>query len=110
MHLYEVLKRPLITEKANRLGELAQPQYAFEVDSRANKMQVKEAVEQIFNVTVQEVRVINVAAHRSRNPRSRIMGKKASKKSASRAGRRPLSNWPKVSGWNSSRESRHGDS
>jgi len=80
MHLYQVLKRPLITEKANRLGELAQPQYAFEVDSRANKMQVKEAVEQIFNVTVQEVRVMNVAAHRSRNPRSRSMGKKAQQK------------------------------
>lgn len=80
MHLYQVLKRPLITEKANRLGELAQPQYAFEVDSRANKMQVKEAVEKIFNVTVQEVRVMNVAAHRSRNPRSRIMGKKAQQK------------------------------
>ena len=80
MHLYQVLKRPLITEKANRLGELTQPQYAFEVDGRANKMQVKEAVEKIFSVTVQEVRVINVAAHRSRNPRSRIMGKKAKQK------------------------------
>jgi large subunit ribosomal protein L23 len=80
MHLYEVLKRPLITEKANRLGELTQPQYAFEVDSRANKMQVKEAVEQIFNVTVEQVRVVNVAAHRSRNPRSRMMGKKAQQK------------------------------
>jgi large subunit ribosomal protein L23 len=77
MHLYEILKRPLITEKVTRLGELAQPQYAFEVDSRANKMQVKEAVEAIFNVTVVDVRVINVAAHRRRHPRSRIMGHKA---------------------------------
>ena len=77
MHLYQVLKRPLITEKANRLGELTQPQYAFEVDSRANKMQVKEAVETIFSVTVQDVRIINVASHRRRHPRSRIMGHKA---------------------------------
>ena len=77
MHLYQVLKRPLSTEKVARLGELAQPQYAFEVDSRANKMQVKQAVEGIFNVTVKEVRVINVAARRRRHPRSRIMGRKA---------------------------------
>jgi large subunit ribosomal protein L23 len=77
MHLYQVLKRPLITEKVNRLGELPQPQYAFEVDSRANKMQVKQAVEEIFNVTVEQVRIINVAAHRRRHPRSRIMGRKA---------------------------------
>jgi len=77
MHLYQVLKRPLSTEKVARLGELPQPQYAFEVDSRANKMQVKEAVEKIFNVTVQDVRIINVASHRRRHPRSRIMGHKA---------------------------------
>ena len=77
MHLYQILKRPLSTEKVTRLGELPQPQYAFEVDSRANKMQVKEAVETIFSVTVQDVRIINVAAHRRRHPRSRIMGHKA---------------------------------
>ena len=77
MHLYQVLKRPLSTEKVARLGELTQPQYAFEVDSRANKMQVKEAVETIFSVTVQEVRIINAASHRRRHPRSRIMGHKA---------------------------------
>jgi len=77
MHLYQILKRPLSTEKVTRLGELPQPQYAFEVDSRANKMQVKEAVETIFSVTVQEVRIMNVASHRRRHPRSRIMGHKA---------------------------------
>ena len=77
MHLYEVLKRPLITEKVTRLGELPQKQYAFEVDSRANKMQIKQAVEQVFEVTVESVQVMNVAAHRRRNPRSRAMGKKA---------------------------------
>ena len=77
MHLYQVLKRPLSTEKVTRLGELPQPQYAFEVDSRANKMQVKEAVETIFSVTVQDVHIINVASHRRRHPRSRIMGHKA---------------------------------
>jgi len=77
MHLYEVLKRPLVTEKVTLLGELPQKQYAFEVDVRANKLQIKQAVEQIFDVTVADVRVMNVAAHRRRNPRSRAMGKKA---------------------------------
>jgi large subunit ribosomal protein L23 len=77
MNTYQVLKRPLSTEKVNRLGELPQPQYAFEVDRRANKMLVKQAVEEIFSVTVQEVRIINVASHRRRHPRSRIMGHKA---------------------------------
>jgi large subunit ribosomal protein L23 len=77
MHVYEVLKRPLITEKVNRLGELAQKQYAFEVDGRANKVLVKQAVEQIFDVTVESVRIINVAAHRRRSPRSRMLGHKA---------------------------------
>jgi large subunit ribosomal protein L23 len=77
MHLYEVLKRPLITEKVNRLGELVQKQYAFEVDDRANKMLVKQAIEQIFDVTVESVRIINVAAHRRRSPRSRMLGHKA---------------------------------
>ncbi len=75
MHLYEILKRPLSTEKVNRLSDLRQ--YAFEVDPRANKAQIKEAVEAVFNVTVEDVRVMNVAAHRRRHPRSRIMGHKA---------------------------------
>ncbi len=75
MHVYEVLKRPLSTEKVTRLGEIRQ--YAFEVDGRANKTEIKEAVEKIFNVTVESVQVMNVAAHRRRHPRSRILGHKA---------------------------------
>jgi large subunit ribosomal protein L23 len=75
MHIYEVLKRPLITEKGNLLAESGQ--YAFEVDRRANKAQIKQAVEQVFNVTVEQVRVVNVPAKRRRHPRSRIIGRKA---------------------------------
>ena len=77
MHLYQVLKRPLSTEKVARLGELAQPQYAFEVDSRANKSLVKEAVEQIFDVTVESVKIMRIPARRRRSPRSRVLGHKA---------------------------------
>ena len=51
---YEVIKRPLDTEKFARLRE-ANNQYTFEVDRRATKLQVKGAVEQLFKVTVTEV-------------------------------------------------------
>ncbi len=77
MHLYEVIKRPLSTEKVMRLGEMDTPQYAFEVDKRATKPMVKQAVETIFEVNVVSVRIVNVAAHRRRNPRSRMLGSKA---------------------------------
>jgi len=58
MHLYEVLRRPLITEKNAALQ--AQGKYAFEVAGEANKKQVKEAVEKAFNVAVKQVNVITV--------------------------------------------------
>ena len=78
MHIYEVLKRPLQTEKTMYLKDLRQ--YAFEVDDRANKQQVKEAVETIFKVNVVSVRVMNQGAKRRRNPRSRQVGRKAQQK------------------------------
>ncbi len=78
MHTYEVLKRPLQTEKMMYLRDLRQ--YAFEVDKRANKQQIKEAVETIFKVNVMSVNVINQPAKRRRNPRSRQVGKKAQQK------------------------------
>ena len=60
MHLYDVLKRPVDTEKTRFQGDLDEPQYSFEVDRRANKQQVKAAIEQIFDVNVLKVRIINV--------------------------------------------------
>jgi large subunit ribosomal protein L23 len=77
MHLYEVLLRPLITEKTQWQVGYEKPQYAFEVDKRANKQDIKAAVELAFNVTVERVNVINVALKRRRSPRSRITGRKA---------------------------------
>ena len=67
--IYEVLRRPLVTEKSNY--QVGIHQYVFEVDSNATRTQVKEAVEQIFKVTVLRVNVINVAAKRARKSRSR---------------------------------------
>ncbi len=51
----DVVKRPLITEKAERNRESAR-QYAFEVHREATKIQVKQAVEKLFNVHVLAVR------------------------------------------------------
>lgn len=56
MHVYDVLRRPIVTEKS-LLGVEAGNVYTFEVDMRANKLQVKEAVETAFSVTVVDVNV-----------------------------------------------------
>jgi len=58
MHLYEVLRRPLITEKNTMLQ--AQNKYAFEVAREANKPQIKQAVEKAFKVKVTGVNVTTV--------------------------------------------------
>ncbi len=74
MDPYEVIKRPVITEKTTRLKEMGQ--YVFEVDPRANRQQVKQAVEKLFNVRVLAVRIINVPAKRRRDWRARILSSK----------------------------------
>ena len=58
MHLYEVLRRPLITEKNAALQ--AQGKYAFEIAGEATKHQVKQAVEKAFKVKVTAVNVMTV--------------------------------------------------
>ena len=58
MHPYEVLRRPVITEKGTMLQ--AQHKYVFEVAPAANKAQIKEAVEKAFAVTVRSVNVCTV--------------------------------------------------
>lgn len=65
MHTFEVLRRPLITEKSTILQD-AQNKYAFEVDPRANKVQVKSAVEEAFNVKVTDVKIANIKGKRKR--------------------------------------------
>jgi large subunit ribosomal protein L23 len=57
MHIYEVLRRPLLTEKT-LLGVDVGNRYTFEVDMRANKFQVKDAVELAFSVTVTDVNMV----------------------------------------------------
>lgn len=55
-HALDVIIRPMITEKATRLG--GENKYAFEVRKHANKMQIKEAVEKGFDVKVTAVNVM----------------------------------------------------
>jgi Ribosomal protein L23 len=68
--IYEVLRRPVVTEKSNyQVNRLHQ--YVFEVSDDANRTLVKDAVEKIFDVTVLRVNIINVPAKRSRQAKSR---------------------------------------
>jgi len=71
MHLYEVLHRPLITEKNSALQ--AQGKYAFEVAGEANKEQIKQAVEKAFNVSVTQVNVMTVPGKRRRMRGRQVM-------------------------------------
>ena len=64
MHLYEVLRRPLITEKSAALQ--AEGKYAFEVAREANKHQVKQVVEKEFKVKVTAVNVMTVPSKERR--------------------------------------------
>ncbi|MDX1414619.1 MAG: 50S ribosomal protein L23 [Candidatus Promineifilaceae bacterium] len=66
MHWRNIIRRPLVTEKSNFLADVSN-QYTFVVDPRANKHQIKQAVELAWpNVTVDKVRVANMPAKRSR--------------------------------------------
>ncbi|PKL00211.1 MAG: 50S ribosomal protein L23 [Tenericutes bacterium HGW-Tenericutes-1] len=64
MDKYQVIKRPIVTEKSTKLAE--QNKYTFEVDKNANKIEIKLAVEEIFNVKVTSVNVINEIAKAKR--------------------------------------------
>jgi len=70
---YSILKKPLITEKSNLMKE-ALNQIAFEVDRKANKIEIKEAVEKLFKVNVIKVHTINMQGKIKRLGRSQ--GKK----------------------------------
>ena len=59
MNANQIIRRPLVTEKSTILRD-ASNVIAFEVDPKANKIQVKDAVEKLFNVKVEEVHLFNV--------------------------------------------------
>ena len=68
LNAYGIILRPLITEKAQLLTQLNK--YAFEVDKRANKLQIKEAVEVAFSVSVKEVNTAVMKGKRRRYGRA----------------------------------------
>ena len=65
MNHLEVLKSPLLTEKLDQLRE-EQLTYAFKVDRRATKLEVKAAVEKLFKVHVEDVRTLTVRGKNKR--------------------------------------------
>jgi large subunit ribosomal protein L23 len=79
MNIYEVIKKPLVTEKTT-LEKDSKNIIAFEVDKNANKIEIKEAVEKIFKVDVLEVNTANIAGKRKRSGKN--VGKRANWKKA----------------------------
>jgi large subunit ribosomal protein L23 len=76
---YDIIRRPVITEKTNIQKEAAN-QVTFEVDPRANRIEVKRAVEKIFSVKVADTHTMNVIGKQKR--RGRILGKRRNWKKA----------------------------
>ena len=60
----EIVKAPVITEKSQIAK--SNGQYTFKVDPKANKIEIKEAIEKLFNVKVKQIRTINVKVKKRR--------------------------------------------
>jgi len=63
--VYGIIRRPIVTEKSNLQKEEAN-KVTFEVDRRANKIEIKQAVQGLFNVKVLDVGVMNYGGKRKR--------------------------------------------
>ena len=79
LHIYDVLRRPVVSEKTAVMTD-EQNQYVFEVADEANKIQIKEAVEVIFEVEVVKVNTMVVPAKRGRRGRNWYLRSKQWKK------------------------------
>ena len=76
---YDIIKRPVITEKTTLQKETAN-QLSFEVDRRANRIEIKRAIEEIFNVRILDVHTMQIKGKVKR--RGRILGKRKDWKKA----------------------------
>jgi large subunit ribosomal protein L23 len=76
---YEIIKRPLITEKTSIQKEIAN-QLTFEVDRRANRIEIKQAIETAFKVKVAKIQTMQVRGKVKR--RGRFVGKRRDWKKA----------------------------
>lgn len=79
MEVHQVIKKIVITEKSTTAREESN-KYFFEVDRKANKVEISNAVEKLFKVKVADVRVINVLGKKKRM--GRVVGQKSSWKKA----------------------------
>jgi large subunit ribosomal protein L23 len=79
MNPYDIIKRPLITEKTSIQKEAAN-QLTFEVDRKANRVEIRRAIEKIFNVKVEAVRTMQISGKIKR--RGRTLGKRRDWKKA----------------------------
>ena len=66
-HITDVLKKPVLTEKS--LALMDENKYTFDVDVHSNKIEIRQAVEKLFNVKVESVHTINV------KPKTKRLGK-----------------------------------
>lgn len=64
MNPYQIIRRPVVTERGTALRE--ENKYLFEVDRRANKIEIKQAVEALFNVKVVTVNTVSMKGKRKR--------------------------------------------
>lgn len=80
MNIYDVILRPIVSERAMRLAE--QGKYTFEVALTANKIQIREAVETIFKVDVVKVNTITVPGKRRRTWGRATYGRTSKRKKA----------------------------
>ncbi len=83
MKLSEVLMRPVLSEKVNRLTE-KHNRYTFIVNRKANKLEIKKAVEQFYGIQVQEVNTLVMPSKvKQRNTKAGLLtGRKSAKKKA----------------------------
>ena len=79
MKEYDIIRGPVVTEKTTLQKELFN-QVTFEVDKKANRMEIKDAVEKAFNTKVQQVRTIQMKGKVKQ--RGRIVGKRKDWKKA----------------------------
>jgi len=70
--IYDILRRPLVTEKSSYQSGVLN-QFSFVVADSATRTQVKDAIETLYDVSVERVNIINVPAKRARRLRSRRM-------------------------------------
>ena len=79
MNYHDLIKKPLITEKTTIQKEVAN-QVSFEVDRRANRIEIKRSIENLFNVRVAKVRTMQMNGKVKR--RGRFVGKRRDWKKA----------------------------